>query len=217
MAEAQLQLHKYCLRNRRRPLAQGACRMSPLPKRGWRMWRRHEENRPQEQRPKVLLEKNKMLYFFLLSYWPVWFYLLHSKLFPASVIEGEHQQLQPIGFALVEYSALSDSTLSKIQFHILSASSLQNSALWMLLFSSPWSIKTYACVTNRWVFLWLSSMEALRRVRRTWTLLSFSKRNQLSTGNYKHVPGPLWWLLRTHAHSGWVKPAEAGLSQEDIG
>lgn len=107
------------------------------------------------------------LYFFLLNYWLLWFDLF--KLFLAYVIKQEHQQLQPIGFS---FSRVQCSALSKSQFHALSASSLQSFSIWTLLFSTPWS--THACITNRWVFLWLFSTEMIRHVKRMQVLLSFT-------------------------------------------
>ena len=76
--------------------------------------------------------------------------------------------------------------LSKIQFHLLSTSSLQNFSTWMLPLPVP---EVHMPVLPTGGVL-LDFPPWKLHVRRMRPLPSFSERNQLSTGNYKDVSGP---------------------------
>ena len=75
--------------------------------------------------------------------------------------------------------------LSKIQFHLLSTASLQNFSIWMLPFPGP-EVHMPVLPTGGVLLDFPPWKLHIRRMRQP----SFSKRYQLSTGNYKDVPGP---------------------------
>lgn len=143
---------------------------------------------PQKQRPKGLLEKNKHMLpgavFCPLNYWSLWFDLLEVL---AGICKSMRTSAAPACWTLL-------CTVLCLVMHAPRSSCTSNCIFHAKLcchvaFSfHPWSTYVWD-VTDRWVFLWFPSNEAWRQVWRTWMLLSFSKINQLSTGNCKHVPG----------------------------